>query len=441
MAPSVRYVTSAGASIAWSSVGVGPPTLAFVPGFASHQDLYWDEPAVASFFDRLASFARLVMWDKREQGLSDRTGQPPTLEQSMDDLVAVLDAAGAERVTLFGVSEGGPMAVLFAATHPDRVDGLILYGSYARLVATPDFPTGLAEEAFDRFAQEVFEHWGEPVALRWFAPSLRDDEAFGAWWGRFLRAGASPRGALALLDLYRRLDVRRVLPAIHAPTLVLHRTDDRMIDVGQARYLAEEIEGAQLVELPGTDHLPFAGDTDALVDEVEAFLTGSRPSRRPDRVLATVLFEDIVDSTRRAAALGDRRWHALLSTHDRVVAETVSRHGGAVVKSLGDGVLAIFDGPARAIRGALAIREEARRLGLDVRAGLHTGELERDGGDVSGIAVHIGARVAAASAPGEVLVSRTVTDLVAGSGVTFEDRGEHDLKGVPGAWRLYAVTA
>jgi class 3 adenylate cyclase len=439
MAPRVRYVKSSGVSIAWSQVGEGPRDLAFVPGFVSHQEVLWEEPRVARFFERLASFSRVILWDKREQGLSDRTGQPPTLEDSMDDLRAVLDAAASPRPTLFGISEGGPMELLFAATYPDRVDRLVVYGSYARLLAAPDFAAGMPGEAYQRFCDRLIAEWGGPVLLRAFAPTLGDDARASAWWGRLLRSGASPRSAGDLLDLYRQIDVRDVLPAIRVPTLVLHRRDDRLILARQGRYLAEHIADARYVELEGRDHLAFAGDTDALLDEIEAFATGSRPRRRPNRILATVLFEDIVDSTRRAADLGDRRWRGLLDAHGAVVEEAVRRYDGRVVKTLGDGTLAIFDGPARAIRSAVAIRERVRELGLDVRAGLHTGELEQMNGDVGGIAVHIGARVAAASDPGEVLVSRTVTDLVAGSGLAFADRGDHELKGVPGSWRLYAV--
>jgi class 3 adenylate cyclase len=441
MAPNVRYTDSSGASIAWSTTGSGPLDIAFVPGFVSHQEVYWDEPLVARFFERLASFSRLILWDKREQGLSDRLGQPPTLEESMADLAAVLDGAGSERVTLFGISEGGPMALLYAATHPERVERLVLYGSYARLVATPDFPAGVPAEGFERFCEEITTHWGEPIALQWFAPGLVDDARASAWWGRLLRSGTSPGGALRLLELYRQLDVRDVLPAVSVPVLVAHRRHDRLVHVEQARYLGEHLPDARVVELDGADHLWFAGDSAALLDEIEAFATGNRPARSADRVLATVLFEDIVDSTRRAAELGDSRWRALLEAHDRAVREAVRRYDGSVIKTLGDGMLAIFDGPARAIRSAIAIRDEAQQLGLDVRAGLHTGELERTNGDVAGIAVHIGARVAAASEPGEVLVSRTVTDLVAGSGVAFADRGDHELKGIPGSWRLYAVAA
>ncbi len=439
MAPRVRYVDSGGASIAWSAVGEGPRELAFVPGFVSHQEILWEEPLVARFFERLSSFARLILWDKREQGLSDRTGRPPTLEQSMDDLRAVLEAAGSERPALVGVSEGGPMTMLFAATYPERVDRLAVIGSYARILAAPGYDAGADPEQLERFCAGMLSHWGEAVGLRAFAPSLADDPRVRAWWARLLRSGASPRTAADLLLLYRQLDVRHVLPAVRVPTLVLHRAGDRLTPVEQGRYVAAHIPAARYVELAGDDHLPFAGDADALLDELQDFLTGTRPPRQADRVLATVLFEDIVGSTRLAAELGDGRWRGLLAEHDRLAADAVQRFGGRVVKTLGDGVLATFDGPARAIRGALAIRDGAGALGLDVRAGLHTGELEQLDGDVGGIAVHIGARVAAAAGPGEVLVSRTVADLVAGSGLAFADRGEHELKGVPDTWRLFAA--
>jgi class 3 adenylate cyclase len=331
------------------------------------------------------------------------------------------------------------MELLFAATYPDRVERLVVYGSYARLVSTPGFDAGMPEQAYQRFCDRLIAEWGGPVLLREFAPTLAEDPRARAWWGRLLRSGASPRSAGALLDLYRQIDVRDILPAIGVPTLVLQRRGDRMVRPRQGRYLAEHIPGARYVELEGSDHVAFAGDTDAILDEIEAFATGTRPRRTPDRILATVLFEDIVESTRRAADVGDSSWRGLLDAHGAVVEEAVHRYGGRVVKTLGDGTLAIFDGPARAIRSAVAIRAGVRELGLDVRAGLHTGELEQMNGDVGGIAVHIGARVAAASDPGEVLVSRTVTDLVAGSGLVFSDRGDHELKGVPGSWRLYAV--
>lgn len=439
MRPTVRYADSSGLSIAWSQVGHGPFDIAFVPGFVSHQELLWDEPRVAGFFQRLASFSRVILWDKREQGLSDRIGRPPTLEDSMNDLHAVLDAAGSDRPMVLGISEGGPMALLFAATYPDRVDRLAVYGSWSRLMRAPDYPDGLPPRVLDHLGRRLVDEWGGPAALDEFAPSVVDEPGFRDWWGRLLRSGASPRAAAQLLALYRDIDVRGILGSITRPALVLHRSGDRMIRPTHGRYLGQHIPGAGYVELAGDDHLAFVGDAGAVLDEIQLFATGERPERVPDRVLATVLFEDIVASTERAAALGDARWRQLLAAHDRAVGGAVERTGGRVVKHLGDGTLAVFDGPARAVRAAVAMRDEARALGLEVRVGVHTGELERIGDDVAGIAVHIGARVAAAAAPGEVLVSRTVTDLVAGSGLSFAPRGEHELKGVPGRWALAAA--
>jgi class 3 adenylate cyclase len=439
MPPAVRYADNAGVSIAWSQLGDGPIDIAFVPGFISHQELLWDEPRVAAFLDRLAGFARLILWDKREQGLSDRVGRPPTLEESMQDLHAVLDAAQSERPMLFGISEGGPMELLFAATYPDRVERLAVYGSWARLMRAPDHPQGLPPRVLEHLGHRLFAEWGGPAALDEFAPSAADDPDLRTWWARMLRTGASPRSASQLLALYRDIDVRGILGSITRPTLVLHRSGDRMVHATQGRYLGEHIPGARYVELDGVDHLAFVGDAAAVLDEIELFATGERPQRAPDRVLATVLFEDIVESTQRAVALGDAGWRELLGAHDRAVATAVEAAHGRVVKRLGDGTLAVFDGPARAVRAALAMRDATRDLGLEVRAGVHTGELERIGDDIGGIAVHIGARVAAAAAPGEVLVSRTVTDLVAGSGLAFAPRGPYELKGIPGSWELAAA--
>ncbi len=439
MPPAVHYVDSGGVSIAWSQLGDGPLDIAFVAGFISHQEVLWDEPRVAAFLERLASFSRLILWDKREQGLSDRVGRPPTLEESMNDLGAVLDAAGSRRPMLLGISEGGPMELLFAATHPDRVDRLVVYGSWARLMRAPDYPQGLPPHVLEHLRGRLLAEWGGPAVLDEFAPSAAADPGLSAWWARLLRSAGSPRTAAQLLQLYDGIDVRAILGSITRPTLVLHRRGDRMIHADQGRYLADHIPNARYVELDGDDHLAFAGDMDAILDEVQLFATGERPERRPERVLATVLFEDIVDSTQRAAALGDAGWRAVLASHDRAVEVEIARFDGHVVKHLGDGALATFDGPARAVRAGLAIGEATRALGLEVRVGVHTGEIERIGEDVGGIGVHIGARVAAAAAPGEVLVSRTVTDLVAGSGLTFVSRGEHVLKGVPGRWELAAA--
>jgi class 3 adenylate cyclase len=357
----------------------------------------------------------------------------------MGDLRAVLDAAESERPMLFGISEGGPMELLFAASHPDRVDRLAVYGSWARLMRADDYPEGLPESVLKHLGERLIAEWGGSAVFDEFAPSAMDDPALRTWWARMLRSGASPHNAAQLLALYRDIDVRGILGSITRPTLVLHRRDDLMVWAAHGRYLAEHIPDARYVELDGRDHLAFVGDTAAVLDEVQLFATGRRPQRAPQRVLATVLFEDIVESTQRAVALGDARWRDLLAAHDRAVESAVEQAQGHVVKHLGDGTLATFDGPARAVRAALAIREATRALGLEVRVGVHTGEVERIGADVGGIAVHIGARVAAAAAPGEVLVSRTVTDLVAGSGLEFAGRGEHELKGVPGRWALAAA--
>jgi pimeloyl-ACP methyl ester carboxylesterase len=436
-----RYAESSdGTSIAYQVHGDGPLDLVFVPGFVSHAELFWEEPAIARFLRRLTSFSRLVFFDKRGQGLSDRLGRPPTLEEAMDDLKAVMDAAGCATAAVFGVSEGGPMSTLFAATYPDRVSSLVLYGTFARMTKTPDFPEGVSLERFDQWARLVREEWGGPVAVELWAPSAVGDREFERWWARLLRQGTSPAGAIELMNLYKELDVRPVLPAIDVPTLVLHRRDDRLVPTRQARYLAEHIPDAHYVELAGEDHLPMVGEIDALLDEVEEFLVGSRRAREAERALATILFTDIVGSTETAARLGDSRWRDLLERHDATVRRELAVHRGHEVKTMGDGFLATFDGPARAIRCAVAIRDELQETGIDVRAGIHTGEVELIGTDVGGMAVNIGARVGALGSAGEVLVSNTVRELVVGSGIGFDDRGSHELKGAPGEWRLFAVS-
>ncbi len=437
-----HYAQSAdGTSIAYQVHGEGPLDLVFVSGFVSHVELVWEEPAIARFLRRLTSFSRLVFFDKRGQGLSDRLGRPPTLEETMDDLKAVMDAAGCEPAAIFGISEGGPMSALFAATYPDRVSSLVLYGTYARMTRTPDFPHGVSPERLDDWARMVREEWGGAVAVDLWAPSAAGDPEFERWWARLLRQGTSPAGAIELMNLYKEIDVRPVLPTIDVPTLVLHRRDDRLIPVRQAHYLAETIPGARYVELAGADHLPTVGDIDALLDEVEEFLVGSRRAHEAERALATILFTDIVGSTETAARLGDSRWRNLLERHDATVRHELAVHRGREVKTMGDGFLATFDGPARAIRCAVAIRDELHRTGIDVRAGIHTGEVEMIGADVGGMAVNIGARVGALGEAGEVLVSNTVRELVVGSGIDFDDRGTYELKGAPGEWRLFAVAA
>ncbi len=442
MRPVTRYARSGEVNIAYQIVGQGPLDLVFVSGWVSNLDLMWQEPSYARFLRRLASFSRLILFDKRGTGLSDRVPEAdlPTLEERMDDVRAVLDAAGAERAALLGHSEGGPMCLLFAATYPERTVALVLIGTYARRLVGDGYAFGTAPEAYDAFLEQIADEWGGAVGLEARAPSLVADTRFRTWWSDYLRMSASPGAALALTRMNGQIDVRPALETIGVPTLVVHRTGDRSLPVEGARYLAERIRGAKLVELPGIDHLPFVGDQDAILDEIEEFLTGVRRGAGNDRVLATVLFTDIVGSTERAATLGDREWRDLLDSHHLLVRRALASWRGNEIDTAGDGFLATFDGPARAIRCACAIRDGVRELGLEIRAGLHTGECEVHGETVAGIAVHIGARVSALAGPGEVLVSSTVRDLVAGSGIEFEERGEHELKGVPGRWRLYSVT-
>jgi class 3 adenylate cyclase/predicted alpha/beta hydrolase len=438
MAPAVRYAASGDLSIAYQVVGDGPVDLVWVPGFVSHVEILWDLPLWRRLLDRLSSFARVLIFDKREQGLSDRTGAPPTLEDIAGDLGAVMDAAGSERATIVGLSEGGPAALLFAASHPQRVSGLALCGSYARLSRAPDNPDGVPAGLLRGFVERVVEEWGGPTALSlWFGAEAAADPSLAEWWARLLRAGTSPGGARALLCLYEDLDARPALSSISAPTLVVHGRDDALVPPALGRAVADAIPGARYLELPGP-HLPFAVDDGrAFVAAVEELVTGRLAEPDPERVLATVLVTDIVGSTGQATALGDRAWRELLQRHDDASRREFERFRGREVKQTGDGFLATFDGPARAVRCAVAIRDALAPLGLSLRTGVHTGECELRGADVSGIAVHIAARVGAAAGPGEVLVSSTVHDLVIGSGLEFEERGERELAGVPGSWRLF----
>ena len=381
----------------------------------------------------------MILFDKRGLGLSDRTGVAPTLEQVADDALAVLDAAGSERAAVFAISEGGPAAIVLAATYPERVTQLVLYGTWARIVRGADYPLGFTLEQVRATRTYFAEHWGEPVAVAAFIPSMVDDQGYLAWWGRYLRLGTSPGGMVALMSLYEEIDVRPALPVVQQPTLVLHRKGDRLIPLENGRYLAERIPNCRFVELEGADHLVYAGDQAPIVSEIEEFVTGTRSGRESQRVLATVLFTDIVGSTEHAREIGDRRWRDLLQRHHAAVRRELGRFRGREIDTAGDGFLATFDGPARAIQCACSIGDAVRGLGLEVRSGLHTGECELIDGKVGGIAVHTGARVTALAEPGEVLVSRTVRDLVAGSGLAFEDRGVSQLKGVEGDWQLYAV--
>ena len=420
-------------------MGEGSLDLVFVPGWASNIDTFWEEPAFARFLTRLASFSRLVLFDKRGTGLSDRVADLPSLEVRMDDVRAVMDAVKSERAALFGSSEGGTMCALFAATYPTRTTALIMAGSYARRTSSENYPWGLSEDQLHAFIDQAEREWGGPVGIDERCPSMARDERYRQWWARFLRMSASPAAAATLARMNGKIDVRHVLPAIRVPTLVLHSVNDRTVVVGAGRYLAKHIPGAKLIELPGADHVPFLSDADAIVDEIEEFLTGARHSTEADRVLATILFTDIVGATDSAAKLGDRRWHDLLDGHHALVRRELARFRGREIDTSGDGFFATFDGPARAVRCACAISDSVRSLGIEIRAGLHTGECEVMGDKVGGIAVHIGARIAAHANAGEVLVSNTVKDLVAGSGLSFRDHGVQQIKGVPGDWRLFAV--
>jgi len=436
--PKTRYARSGDVHIAYQVVGEGPFDLVFVPGIISHIDLFWDDTDTAQLFRRLAGFARLILFDKRGIGLSDRPFGWPTLEERMDDIRAVMDAVGSESAAILGVSEGAPLSILFAATHPERCQSLGLYGGFARMARSENYPVGVTEEVILGTFERCARHWGEPGLMRLLAPTLWASGAKRDFWGRFERSAASPGAILEAIRMNLEIDVRDVLPQIRLPTLVVHRSGDLAFPPEVGRYMADGIPGARFVEIPGNDHA-FWVDPEPIVGEFQEFFTGKRAAPELNRILATVLFTDVVDSTRRAAELGDRRWSELLARHHAVTRGVVERFRGRVVDTAGDGVLATFDGPARAIRSACAIRDELRAFGLVIRAGLHTGECELLGEKVTGIAVHIGARIAAEADPGEVLVSSTVRDLVAGSGIDFEDRQLRELKGIPRPWQLFAV--
>ena len=440
MGTEVKYARSGEVHIAYRVFGDGPRDLVLIPGTLSHAELYWEFPINQYLLKRLTSFARVIVFDKRGQGLSDRVGEQ-TLEERIGDVRAVMDAAGSARATILGWSEGGPMSLMFSATYPERTSALVLCGSFACTTAEPWLVT---QEQWTQFLRRIENHWGQGVLVPINAPSRQNDAAFVQWFGRLERASASPGAILALMRANYGIDVRHVLPTIQAPTLILHRVGDKTVPVEAGRYLAQHIPGARYVELPGDDHLLQAFDQatlDLLIDETEEFITGARTVPEPDRVLVTVMFTDIVSSTERAAAVGDRRWRALLDDYVGAARKQLERFRGREIDVAGDGLFAIFDGPARAIRCACAIRDAVHHLGLEVRAGVHTGECEVAGPKVSGIAVHTGARIAAAARADEVLASGTVRDLVAGSGIQFADRGSHVLKGVPGDWRLFAVTS
>ena len=443
MLPETRYARQSGLHLAYQVLGEGPPDLLLLDQWFSHMEAQWDVPPVAEFRERLASFGRLIMYDKRGSGLSDPipTSDLPTIEEWMDDVPIVLDAAGSDRAVVIANLGGGLMAATYAAAHPERVASLVLVDCFARFTRAPDYPLGAPPEEVARTLEEADEAMGRGLMLDLFAPSLAGDERLRRLWSRYERQAASPGMTIATVRLLYESDVRSVLPAIRVPTLVIHRAAGLGFPAAYGRYLADQIPGATYVELDGTDNLIWAGDQDAILDEIQDFVTGTRPAPTPHRSLATVLFTDIVGSTRLAAELGDRAWRRLLGQHFEIIRRSLDRFDGREVKSVGDGILATFDGPARAVRCEAAIREGVAELGIEVRAGLHTGEIELEPGDIAGLAVHIAARISAMAAAREILVSSTVKDLVVGSAIEFDDRGSHELKGVPGEWRVFAVTS
>ena len=426
--------------VAYQVFGEGDLDLVLVTGFVTHIELIWEHEPAARLLQSLGSFARVIQFDRRGAGLSDPVATAPTLEERMDDVRAVMDAAGSERAALVGVSEGVPMSIMFAATYPERVQSMVLIGGMARSTYADDYPWPLPVEALMESAGEfVLPYWGQGTMVEVVAPSQAEDPEARAWFARIERATASPGMLASLAQMFLDIDVRDVVPTVHVPTLVLHRRHDRLVNVRNGRWLAEHLPDARLVELPGSDHSLLYEEPESALGEVEEFLTGTRSTPAPQRMLATVLFTDIVDSTKTATELGDRRWREVLEGHQRAVRDALAHFDGREVKSTGDGFLATFDGPARGIHCARAILDSSDPLGIRVRAGLHTGECEVMGDDIGGIAVHIAARVSAYAGAGEVLVSRTVKDLVAGSGIVFTDRGTHELKGVPDVWQLYAA--
>ncbi len=443
--PVTRYARSGELNIAYQTMGDGPIDLIFVPGMTTHVEFLHEIPGYTDFLRRLAAFARVVSFDKSGQGLSDRAFGVPSLEQRMDDIRAIMDEIGSTRAVLLGCSEGAPINVMFAATYPERTSHLILYAGFARMTAAPDYPFMRSEEEWARRVETVVAHWGTGTfGINVLLPSLATAPNVISQLGKLERLTYSPGALRAMYRQNMLIDVRPVLPTVQVPTLVLHRRADVGVPVENGRYLASRIPGAKFIEYADcSDHFIFAGDWTSLCGDIEEFVTGHRETTVPnfDRVLATVLFTDIVDSTRRAAEIGDHAWHRVLDEHDRTAQQIVAQHRGNLIRTTGDGVLATFDGPGRAIRCAMAFEAVTARMGLPVRAGLHTGEIELRDGDIGGIAVHAAARVMAQAGAGEVLVSRVVTDLVAGAGLKFSERGGYEFKGLPGRWDLFAVSA
>lgn len=443
MRPETRYAKSAGGYVAWQAFGEGPRDILFVPSWATNIDAMWDEPSCAYYFRRLSQIGRVICFDKRGTGVSDPVPltELPTLEQWMDDAVLALDAAGSRQAVVIGDAEGGPMAVMLAATFPDRVSALVLVNTFARWRRAADYPIGMPDATVEKLLSLYEQHWGQdPGMLALTAPSIAANAHMREWFMRIQRLAMPPGAAARMYRWVLNLDVRSILPAISVPTLVLHRRENRHYRLESGKYLEKHIRGARLVELPGADCFPFhTPQCGPVLDEIQEFLTGVRAGSPAERELATVLFTDIVGSTDRAAEIGDARWLEVRSAHDAIVRRNLAAFRGREIERTGDGFLATFDGPARAVQCATRIRNEIRSLGLEIRAGVHTGEIERRSQEIGGIAVHLASRVLALATPGEVLVSGTVTDLVVGAGIGFEERGVETLKGIPGTWRLFRV--
>jgi class 3 adenylate cyclase len=442
--PETRYAQSGDVSVAFQVIGDGPVDLVHFPGFVSHIEFQWKNPHFVRYVEQMSSFCRLIRFDKRGTGLSDRQAGIATMEERMDDVRAVMDAAGSEKAFIMGVSEGGPLSALFAATYPERALGLIIYGACACDTKKPDYPWGTDPDQVDQVCQRIRANWGTADSVRarmdgWMARSRKGDEALLEWFGMMARSAASPSAAADLFRMNCLIDVRPALSSVQCPTLVLRREGDMVLEDAEARYMAGLIPGSKFVELPGIDHMESIGETDALLSQIEFFVTGKVSERVVDRVLATVLFTDIVDSTKLAVLCGDQRWKELRESHDAIATACIEKYRGKPVKSTGDGYLATFDGPVRAIDCAKTIRSEVQSISLQIRAGLHTGEIDLIGEDVSGIAVNIAARVLNLAPDGGVAVSRTLKDLVAGSNLIFADLGAHQLKGVPGKWQIFQV--
>jgi pimeloyl-ACP methyl ester carboxylesterase len=435
MTPDTKYASSGGINIAYQVIGDGPIDLVLVPGWVSNIEVFWEEPNFARFLLELSSFCRLILFDKRGTGLSDRVVDVSTLEQRMDDVRAVLDAIGSKRAALLGYSEGGPMCALFAATYPERTSALIMIGSYARRLRAADYPFGPTPEQHESWLKEITREWGGPVGLEDRAPTLANDLRFRQWWSHFLRASCSPSAVIALTRANSEIDIRHVLPSIRIPALILHGSGDKTMDIGHSHYIARQIPGAKLAIIDSVDHLPFGSGSAEIVSQVREFLTGHKHEHQSDTVLSTILFTDIVGSTEKVIAAGDRQWTDLLEAHNTAVRRELATYRGREVSTTGDGFIAIFDGPARAVRCAFAAKEAVRHVGIEIRSGIHTGECEMRHDSISGLSVHIAARIAALASASNVVVSRTVKDLVGGSGISFDDLGDHTLKGVPDPWR------